>query len=191
DDGQLASEEVLAGLGYLPIVYNEPAHDPALQRVILLPRTEWPIETKRVVAAYAVTDISIEELREAKLEEATAMRWQVMTGGLTLPGGIQVGTDIDDQNRITSVLSNYEHAGLNDESIISFKAKSGFVKITIAQLKEIAGAIGQHVQACYDAEEMHFNAIEALATREEIAAYDTGQGWPENEITEPATEPVF
>src|SRR5690606_7360197 len=191
DDGQLASDEVLAGLGYLPIVYNEPAHDPALQRVILLPRTEWPIETKRVVAAYEVEDIPIEELREEKLQEATDMRWEVMTGGLTLPGGVQVGTDIDDQNRITSVVANAELAGLTDADEVDFKAVSGWVRITIGEVKAIAGAIGQFVQACYSAERAHHEAIAALETREEIASYDTGQGWPENEITEPADEPVF
>lgn len=191
DDGQPVTDEVLAERGYLPIVYNVPAHDADLQRVVLLPSNEWAIETKRVVAAYAVHDIPIEELREAKQEEATAMRWEVMTGGMTLPGGIEVGTDIDDQNRITSVVANAELAGLTDADEVDFKAVSGWARITIAEVKAIAGVIGQFVQACYSAERAHHDAIAELETREEIVLYDTGQGWPNDEANEPADEPVF
>lgn len=179
EGGEPLTPEQWVSQGYYPIEYNYPKLDHLTQRAVQKPRSEWLIEEDRVVVTYEVVDIPTEELRQSKLQEATDTRWQVMTGGMTLPNGVEVGTTIDDQNRITSVLGNYEHAGLNDESIISFKAASGFVKITIAQLKEIAGAIGQHVQACYDAEEAHFVAIEALETREEIAAYDVGVGWPD------------
>src|SRR5690606_2496641 len=101
DDGQPVTDEVLATMGYLPVVNEPPSHDPLLQRAVINPQRDWAIETHRVVATYTVQDIPIEELRESMKEEVTAMRWEVMTGGLALPGGIQVGTGIDDQNRIT------------------------------------------------------------------------------------------
>lgn len=178
DGGEPLTLEQWVSFGYYPNEHQRPQHDPMLQRLVQKPRSEWLIESKRVVVTYDVVDIGIEELRESKLQEATDMRWQVMTGGMILPNGVAVGTTIDDQNRITSVVANAELAGLTDADEVDFKAVSGWVRITIAEVKQIAGAIGQFVQACYTAERTHHEAIEALETREEIAAYDTGQGWP-------------
>lgn len=113
------------------------------------------------------------------IEAATAKRWDVMTGGISLPGGMQVGTTIDDQNRITSVVANAALAGLTDEDEVDFKAASGWVKITIAEVKQIAGAIGQFVQACYSSERAHHEAIALLSTPAEINAYDVNDGWPD------------
>lgn len=117
---------------------------------------------------------------KARLQEAaTAKRWEVMTGGMTV-GGMQVGTTIDDQNRITSVVANAALAGLTDESLVDFKANSGWVQISIGQVKAIAGAIGQFVQACYTAERAHYDAIVLLSTPAEVTAYDVNAGWPSN-----------
>ena len=121
---------------------------------------------------------AIEELRDQLLQAATDKRWEVMTGGITLPGGIEVGTTIDDQNRITSVVANAALAGLTDEDEVDFKATSGWVRISIGQVKAIAGAIGQFVQACYTAERAHHDAIALLTTRQEMNDYDVDAGWP-------------
>lgn len=139
--------------------------------------TGWEVLPERPVPP-APPEPSIEELRAQVLQSATDKRWEVMTGGLTLPGGIEVGTTIDDQNRITSVVANAALAGLTDADEVDFKAASGWVRITIGQVKTIAGAIGQFVQACYSAERAHHEAIDALTTPEEIAAYDVTTGWP-------------
>src|SRR5690606_28166769 len=103
----------------------------------------------------------------------------------TLPDGTAVGTTIDDQNRITSVVANAELAGLTDADEVDFKAASGWVRITIAQVRGIAGAIGQFVQACYSAERAHHEAIAALETAEQIAQYDVTAGWPPNGPPDP------
>lgn len=115
---------------------------------------------------------------------ATALRWRVMTGGMTLPGGMAVGTAIDDQNRITSVVANAALAGLADQDEVDFKSASGWVRISIAQVKQIAGAIGQFVQACYTAERTHHEAIDLLTTPQELHAYDVNAGWPANGSSE-------
>ena len=100
-----------------------------------------------------------------------------MTGGMEV-GGVQVGTTIDDQNRITSVVANAALAGLTDADEVDFKTSSGWVRITIGQVKAMAGAIGQFVQACYTAERAHHEAIDLLATPEQINAYNVNTGWP-------------
>lgn len=131
--------------------------------------------------------------REGLLQAVTDKRWEVMTGGIELPGGISVGTSIDDQNRITSVVANAELAGLSDEDYVDFKAASGWVLVTIGQIKAIAGSIGQFVQACYTAERAHYDDIGALDDTE-LQDYDITTGWPPNEpqpdtTNEPGDEP--
>lgn len=112
----------------------------------------------------------------------TAKRWQVETGGLTLPTGVRVATGIDDQNRITSVIANAQLAGVQT---VDFKAASGWVTVTVQELQAIAAAIAVHVQACFTAERAHHEAIDALAEQHEgealqsaLAAYDVQSGWP-------------
>lgn len=130
----------------------------------------------------AQVDENIVAAKAGLIEAATSKRWDVMTGGISLPGGMQVGTTIDDQNRITSVVANAALAGLTDADEVDFKAESGWVRITIGQVKQIAGAIGQFVQACYSAERTHHEAIALLSTPAEINAYDVNSGWPEASV---------
>lgn len=117
------------------------------------------------------------ELLEELKAQTTALRWRVMTGGIDI-GGVSVGTTIDDQNRITSVVANAALTGLTDADEVNFKASSGWVRVTIGQIKAMAGAIGQHVQACYTAERTHHEAIDLLSTPEQMNTYDVNSGWP-------------
>lgn len=108
------------------------------------------------------------------LSESTALRWEKETGGIEL-GGVRVGTALEDQNRISGVLSAISLGGLDS---VDFKAASGWVRLTAAQLQEIAQAISGHVQACFSAERAHHEAITAIDTLEQVGAYDVTQGWP-------------
>lgn len=132
---------------------------------------------------------TVEELRQAKLDAVTAKRWDVMTGGLTLPSGVVVGTDVDDQNRITSVVANAALAGLTDADTVDFKAASGWVSLTIGEIKAVAGVIGQFVQACFSSERTHHEAIGLLETAEDITNYPIEQGWPDTDLRPSAEEP--
>ncbi|MDH0362781.1 DUF4376 domain-containing protein [Comamonas aquatica] len=124
-------------------------------------------------------------------EEITALRWQIETGGITLPSGVRVATGIDDQNRITSVIANARLANLDT---VSFKAVGGWVTLTLAELEGVAAAIAAHVQACFTAERTHHEAIDALAAlhaedpealQQALEAYDIEQGWPTTDLHEP------
>lgn len=114
--------------------------------------------------------------RDGLIAAVTALRWEKMTGGVTLPDGTEIATTIEDQNRITSVVANAELAGLTDDDLVDFKAANGWRIISIGQVKAIAGAIGQFVQALYSAERSHHEAIEALSDSE-LASYDINEGW--------------
>lgn len=112
--------------------------------------------------------------RAALKEAATARRWQVETGGITLPSGARVRTAIEDQNRITSVLGTAQLAGVTE---VDFKGEGGWLTLPIADVQQIAAAVGLHVQACFSAERAHHIAIDALAD-EALDTYDVSAGWP-------------
>jgi len=105
---------------------------------------------------------------------ATSLRWTYETGGIEVDG-VRVGTALDDQNRISTVLTAGE---LGDIEEVDFKAASGWVRLSLAQIQAIAGAITAHVQACFSAERAHHEAIDALGDLEAAAGYDVTVGWP-------------
>jgi hypothetical protein len=122
--------------------------------------------------------ITTDDLKEI----VTRYRWEVETGGITLPGGIKVATALDDQNRITTVVANARLAGLAQ---VKFKAASGWATLAVAEVEGIAAAIALHVQACFAAECAHHEAIDDIASIEDPAErqaaldeYDETQGWP-------------
>jgi hypothetical protein len=124
--------------------------------------------------AFAVAPLPLEDARANLLQAVTDLRWQKETGGITRDG-IVVGTTIDDQNRITSVIANAQAAGVTS---VDFKAQSGWVTLTLAQIQGIAAAIALHVQACFSAERAHCEAVQALVTLAALQAYDLSAGWP-------------
>ena len=120
----------------------------------------------------------------------TAFRWEVESGGITLATGVRVATGIDDQNRITSVVANAERAGLDE---VDFKAAEGWAKVTLAELQAIATAVARHVQACFSAERVHHEAIDALLAQHQddpealqaaLDGYDESQGWPSVDLSQ-------
>lgn len=114
------------------------------------------------------------KLRQNLMRAITDKRKQVETGGVTFPNGMTVSTGIDDQNRITSVIANADLSGVTS---VDFKAESGWITLTLDQVKGIAIAIALHVQACFTAERNHHQNVEALSD-EDLAAYNYLTGWP-------------
>ena len=125
-------------------------------------------------ARYTLAPLPAEQVRADLMAAVSAKRWAVETGGLTLPGGATVGTTIDDQNRITSVIANAQLAGVVS---VNFKAQSGWVTLSLEHMRGIAAAIALHVQACFSAERAHHEAI-AAASDAELFGYDINAGWP-------------
>lgn len=132
--------------------------------------TEWlenniplPVEEPKATA----------QIRADLVAAATEQRWQHETGGILI-NGVRVGTGLDDQNRLSGVLSAIQLGGLDS---VDFKAQNGWVELTAGELQAIALAISAHVQACFTAERVHHQAIEQLADAD-LATYDVTQGWP-------------
>ena len=125
-------------------------------------------------ARYTLAPLPVDQVRADLMAAVSAKRWAAETGGLTLPGGATVGTTIDDQNRITSVIANAQLAGV---ASVDFKAQSGWVTLSLTQMQGIAAAIALHVQACFSAERTHHEAI-AAASDADLYGYDINAGWP-------------
>lgn len=121
-----------------------------------------------------VPPMSLSQALDAKKDAATAARWSHETGGVQI-GGVRVGTTLDDQNRISGVLSAIALGGLES---VDFKAASGWVRLSAAEIQGIAQAISAHVQACFSAERVHHEAIEMVDTLQGALSYDVTTGWP-------------
>ena len=124
---------------------------------------------------WEITPRPLDDVKADLLAAVTDHRWAVETGGITLPGGIEIKTGIDDQARITSVIANARLAGVTS---VDFKAASGWVTLTLEQIEGIAAAVALHVQACFASERGHHEAIEALSDIEIAQDYDVAAGWP-------------
>lgn len=150
--------------------------------------TEWRVwgaqdlveMTKKEIDAHLNPTPTAEQLLDQLKKQVTNKRWELMTGGFTLPDGTIINTTIEDQNRISSVVANAHLAGLDDSSQVDFKAAEGWIQITIGELKNVVGLIGVFTQHLYSAEKAHHENIDSLTTEEEIAQYDINQGWPSN-----------
>ena len=171
DAGDLSTEPARNTLGLYLVHEQPPAYDP-LTHTLALDGVE--LVEGIYHARYTLAPLPIEQVRADLMDAATSKRWDVMTGGVTLPGGISVGTTIDDQNRVTSVIANAQLAGVES---MDFKAQSGWVTLSLDQVRGIAAAVALHVHACYAAERAHHVAI-AAASDAELYGYDINAGWP-------------
>lgn len=169
--GDFDTEAALNSVGLFTLNTERPEYNPVTHTVepsgVELRDGVWS-------RAWQVTPLPAAELRVRLAAAVTERRWAVETGGITLPGGMVVGTTLDDQNRITSVIANAQVAGV---ASVDFKAASGWVTLTVAEVQAIAAAIARHVQACFSAERAHHEALAATAD-EALLAYDIEAGWP-------------
>lgn len=141
-----------------------------------------PVETNGVWyqrwSALPLTQDEIKNALEvAKInlaKQVTDLRWAKESAGILLPDGTRIATKPEDQNRITSVITNAELAGIET---ISFKAASGWTTLTIPQVKGIACMVALHVQACFNTERTHHEAIVQMTSIEQVNSYNITEGW--------------
>lgn len=79
---------------------------------------------------------------------AAAVRFAKETGGIAVSGA-SIETDRASQAMISGA---YSFAKDNPNASIDFKASSGFVTLTSAQMVSIGQAVAVHVQACFSTE---------------------------------------
>lgn len=163
------------------MVYPQP--DPMYYTVKAKPELT-KMSEERYVQEFDIVGLPVSDVSKVVKAKVTDKRWEVETGGLILPNGVKVLTAIEDQNRVATSIQGMEAAGLDE---IDFKSSSGWVKLTLAELKQISVAITMHVEGCFAREcELH-KACDAATTVEElkdIAENAINVGWPNYENAE-------
>lgn len=171
------SEENLVRSGIASVSYATPAYDSAL--CTLEPQKDLvQVDEYHFRQDFDIVPLPIEQARENMKARATAKRWEVETGGITLPNGARVLTGIDDQNRVATSVQGMTAAGLD---AIDFKAAGVWVKLSLAELKAISVAVTAHVEACFARERaLHelCDAADSVADLREIAECEINTGWP-------------
>lgn len=113
--------------------------------------------------------------RLAALESLAAQRFGVETGGIMV-SGMRIATDRQTQSTLTAA---YVLAKENPAFALDWKAGRGeFVTIDAATAIAVAGAVINHVQACFSYEKVLSAAIQGAASFAALDAIDIAAGWP-------------
>ena len=155
--------------------------DPDTQEIILSDGMQNWVVTDKTIDATLLT-----ELRTFAKAKITQKRKETEVGGLLFPNGVSIKTSKDDQDRILSVIINAERNGIEE---IDFKADSGWVKISVFALRQIAKELTFFVQHCFNAEKMNHEAIDLLTDPVAIVNYSNDLSW-EYLIESVNTEPL-
>jgi hypothetical protein len=117
---------------------------------------------------------TLSQVKQTKLADLAALRWQKETAGITVNGAHIATDDRSRANLIAVRIKVKESAAYT----VNWKTDTGFVTLTAAQIIAIADAVAFHIQECFDNEADHATAIEALTDVQTAIAYDFTTGWP-------------
>lgn len=126
------------------------------------------------IAPYVAPTLTTEQL----IAYAASKRWSVMTAGVPIGGGVIVDSSNDSLSLITGTIESLERGWIS--APVKFKAATGWVDLTLAQIQAIAAAISQHTQACFVVEESVVAGITAdpptITSKSQVDA----ASWPAN-----------
>lgn len=107
-----------------------------------------------------------QQAKEKKRAEIARKRWEEETGGITL-NGTEIATDRESQGLLTgAVLKAKDDPAYS----VRWKARNGWFSLDAATIIAIADAVRDHVQACFDKEEVLQNQVDAATTEAELEA---------------------
>ena len=119
--------------------------------------------------------VSLEQAKQSLKDTLTDIRWQVETGGIEVAPGLWIDTALDSFSKVDQILNRAEEFGI---TTFDFKSASGWMTMTVAQMRPIAREMALHRQACFAAERAHHEAVDALLDLDDVTAYDSTVGWP-------------
>lgn len=161
------------------------------------PRTHSAVDSGRVVVSddycnieYDLVPRAINEVVDDLKVKVEAHRWKHQAGGFVYNGSTW-HTDAGGRAAIDEALAlaeRFESANGAGTWSTSWKTKSGWVSLNLAELTAAALAMGAYVQACFAREHEIVNAMESAAAAPEadavavVTVYDAeiNTGWPEN-----------
>lgn len=109
-------------------------------------------------------------------------RWEAETGGITVTFptrdttvAMRVPTDERTQSRVDQVVSAFRDGDITDA--VSFKMPWGVVYLGEADMRAIKKAGAQHIQSCFEREDILSKQIVVAADHEALDAIDFIHGW--------------
>lgn len=123
---------------------------------------DWTVST--------LTGGELDGLKQDHKADLASIRWQKETGGLALPNGQIIRTSRESQQQVTGALNSIQSGLLT--APVDWKLESGWAKIDVDTLRVIAGAVTQHVAACFAAEKAVSDMIDAETITDLQADFD-------------------
>lgn len=109
-------------------------------------------------------NVDFESAKEAKIKEIAGARWTEETSGIEI-NGYNINTDRESQSLITAVA----FTAIQDPAYTCrWKTKNGFITLNSSMIIEIATAVRDHVQQCFNKEDQLLTEIENATTIEEL-----------------------
>lgn len=133
----------------------------------------WDVEDLQVVVP-PVPVVTLEQTKSTKLSELASYRYIKEVSGFTF-NGQKISTD---DRAKTLLMGARLEAMENPSSVLNWKTDSGFVVINAVAIIAISNAVRAFVQACFDREKAHSDAIQLLSTVEAVQSYNIETGWP-------------
>lgn len=115
--------------------------------------------------------LTLDQVKVAAKGRLAATRFSRETGGITV-NGTSILTDRDTQDALDRIFSCYDRQLIS--GAIDFRMPGGWASMTEPQLRAIAGLIAQHVQACWSAQRVAEEAVDAATTVEAVEAIVAG-----------------
>ena len=165
--------EAISALGLSLLRYVMPAYDSGLYTVA--PAGDPFFDGQTYVQEVATVARPLEVARAEVKRRATAHRWAVETGGISVANYGRVLTSIEDQNRIATAIQGCTSANIQE---VDFKGADGWVSITREMLTQISVLIAEHVQLCFTRERELHEAAEACTDVPALAAINIEADWP-------------
>lgn len=112
----------------------------------------------------------IDVVKQMQLARIAESRYALEVGGIELPDGTKIKTDRESQAQLSSAFTSLSGALIPDTP---WKAVTGWVNVTLAQIQPIAAAVATHVRACFAAERAKADALAAQDDFGAVVAFDT------------------
>jgi len=118
---------------------------------------------------------TVQDEISSTLSRLATFRFRQEVKGVTV-NRVSVRTDRESQATLTGA---YVAVQLDPTRLIKWKGSDGiWTQIDKATVETLARVVADHVQACFDNEELHTSSILNLTTVEDVEAYDFTTGWP-------------
>ena len=144
--------DVIDEIGDGPLIAENRAWDDTLGAVTVTRVRSWPPLT---------------HLKAEKKASLAALRFEIETGGIMI-ANMTVKTDRESQALITGKQVYLDKVATATE--VKWKAESGWVTIPREQFEQIAVAVAEHVQRCFDREGELVDEIDAIPADDPVAA---------------------